>query len=41
MNWMYRLMLWLSPSLRKEHDEMRRSGNFVAKWGFKRRDKRD
>ncbi|MDE0063233.1 MAG: hypothetical protein OXU72_10650 [Gammaproteobacteria bacterium] len=41
MSWMYRLVLWLSPSLRREHDEMLRSGLFVSTWGLKRRDKSD
>ena len=39
--WMYRLVLLLSPSLRKEHDEMLRNGLFVSTWGWKRRDKSD
>lgn len=41
LGWMYRLILWLRPSLRKEHDEILRSGIFVSTWGFKRRNKRD
>ena len=40
MGWMYRLILWLNPSVRKEHDEMLRSGLFVLNWGRKRRSKR-
>ncbi|MDE0661786.1 MAG: hypothetical protein OXI79_19295 [Gammaproteobacteria bacterium] len=41
MGWMYRLVVWLIPSLRKEHDEMLRSGLFVSTWGLKRRGKSD
>ena len=40
MGWLYRLILWLNPSLRKEHDEMLLSGLFVSNWGCKRRSKR-
>ena len=39
--WMYRLVLLLNPSLRKEHEEMHRSGLFVSEWGWKRRGKSD
>ena len=37
--WMYRLVLGLNPALRKEHDEMSRSGLLVSKKGWKRQDK--
>lgn len=41
MGWMYRLILWLNPSLRKEHNELHRSGKFVSMWAGKRRHKRN
>ena len=39
MGWVYRLALWLNPSLQRERDEMLRGGLFVSTWGWKRRDK--
>lgn len=40
VGWMYRLNLWLNPSLRKEREEILRSGLLVSERGRKRRDKR-
>ena len=39
--WMYRLVLLLNPSLRKEHEEMCRGGLLVSKRSWRRRDASD
>ena len=40
-SWMYRLLLWLNPSWRREYKELIRSGQFVSSWGRTRQDKSD
>ena len=41
MGWIHRLVLWLNPSMRKEHEEMTRRGLLVSRRCCKRRDKSD
>ena len=40
MSWIHRLVLWLNPSLRKEHEEMVRGGHFISNWSWRRQSKR-